>query len=52
MKLFKTYSEKEVKRIMPIVKQINSLEEEISKLSDVELREKTPYFKKQLKEGK
>ncbi len=52
MKLFKTYSEKEVKRVMPIVKQINDMEEEISKLSDSELRSKTGYFKKQLSEGK
>ena len=50
MKLFKTYSEKEVKRVMPIVKQINELEAEISKLSDSELRGKTEYFKKQIKE--
>ena len=52
MGLFKTYSEKEVKRVMPIVKKINDLEEEISKLSDSELRGKTEYFKKQLQEGK
>ena len=52
MKLFKTYSEKEVKRVMPIVKQINSLEDEYSKLSDRELRAKTDYFKEQLKNGK
>ena len=52
MKLFKTYSEKEVKRVMPIVKQINDLEEGMSKLSDHELRAKTDYFKEQLKEGK
>ena len=52
MKLFKTYSEKEVKRIMPIVKQINDLEAEMSKLSDSELRGKTDYFKNQLAEGK
>ena len=51
-KIFKTYSEKEVKRVMPIVQKINSLEEEISKLSDKELRGKTEYFKKQLQEGK
>ena len=50
MKLFKTYSEKEVKRVMPIVRQINDLEGEISKLTDSELRAKTDYFKKQLKE--
>ncbi len=52
MKLFKTYSEKEVKRVMPIVKQINDLEEGMSKLTDHELRAKTDYFKEQLKEGK
>lgn len=52
MGLFKTYSEKEVKRIKPLVEKINNLEEEISKLSDGELREKTNYFKQQLKEGK
>ncbi len=52
MKLFKTYSEKEVKRVMPIVNKINSLEEEISKLSDSELRAKTEYFKKELENGR
>ena len=52
MKLFKTYSEKEVKRVMPIVEKINSLEPEMEKLTDHELKEKTEYFKKQLAEGK
>lgn len=52
MKLFKSYSEKEVKRVMPIVKKINSLEEEFSKLSDKELTAKTVEFKEQLKDGK
>ena len=52
MKLFKSYSEKEVKKIKPIVDKINSLEDEISKLSDSELIKKTPYFKEQLKNGK
>jgi len=52
MGLFKSYSEKEVKRVMPIVEKINGLEEEISKLSDHELRAKTDYFKAQLAEGK
>ena len=45
MKLFKSYSEKEVKKVRPIVDKINSLEEEISKLSDQELTKKTAYFK-------
>ncbi|MBR0490562.1 MAG: preprotein translocase subunit SecA [Clostridia bacterium] len=52
MGLFKSYSEKEVKRVMPLVNKINGLEEEISKLSDHELRGKTDYFKAQLAEGK
>mgnify|MGYP004503503961 FL=1 len=52
MGLFKTYSQKEVKRVRPLVNKINELEEEISKLSDAELRGKTEYFKKQLSEGK
>ena len=52
MGIFKTYSEREVKRVMPIVAKINSLEDEMSKLSDKELTAKTPYFKEQLKNGK
>ena len=51
-KIFKSYSEKEVKRIMPTVEKINSLEAEISKLTDEELKNKTNIFKKQLEEGK
>ncbi len=52
MGLFKSYSEKEVKRVQPIVNKINSLEPEMEKLSDAELRAKTDYFKKQLADGK
>ena len=51
-KIFKSYSEKEVKRIMPIVDKINSLEDEISKLTDEELKNKTNEFKEQLDNGK
>lgn len=50
-KIFGTYSEKEVKRVMPIVDKINGLEPEISKLSDEELTDKTQEFKKRLNEG-
>ena len=50
--IFGTYSEKEVKRVMPIVDKINSLEPEMEKLTDKELASKTDYFKEQLKEGK
>ena len=52
MGLFKSYSEKEVKKVMPIVNKINELEEEMAKLKDNELVAKTAEFKKQLAEGK
>ena len=51
-KIFGTYSEKEVKRVMPIVKKINELEPEMQKLSDKELTGKTQYFKDELANGK
>ena len=35
-KIFKSYSEKEVKRVKPIVNKINGLEEERTKLTDNE----------------
>ncbi len=52
MGLFKSYSEREVKKVMPIVKKINELEETMAKLKDSELVGKTAEFKKQLAEGK
>lgn len=52
MGLFKTYSQKEVKRVMPLVEKINSLEDTYSKLSDTELKGKTQELKTQLAEGK
>ena len=51
-KIFKSYSEKEVKRVMPIVEKINALEDEMTKLSDEELKNKTDKLKNELKEGK
>ena len=52
LNIFKNnYSEKEVKRVMPLVNQINDLEESISKLSDGELRNKTTEFKDRLAKG-
>jgi len=42
-------NEKELKRLEPIVAQINSLEPEFQKLSDAELRGKTDKFKTRLK---
>lgn len=49
--IFKSYSEREVKRVMPLVDKINSLEEEISKLSDIELTNKTGEFKNRIQQG-
>ena len=51
MGLFKSYSEKEVKRVGPLVKKINELEPNMEKLSDKELRGKTDEFKKRLGKG-
>jgi len=51
-KIFGSYSEKEVKRVMPIVNKINSLESEISSLTDEQLTGKTKEFKEELKNGK
>ena len=51
-KIFKSYSEKEVKRVMHIIEKINSLEPEMEKLTDKELRAKTDYFKEELSKGK
>ena len=51
MGLFKSYSEKEVKRVRPLVKKINELEPDMQKLSDKELRAKTDEFKGRLGKG-
>ena len=50
-KIFGSYSEREVKRIIPMVDKIDSLEEEIKALSDEALRGKTEEFKERLKKG-
>ena len=50
-KIFGTYSEREVKRVLPIVDKINSLEEGIAKLTDNELQAKTNEFKNRLNNG-
>ena len=51
-KIFGSYSEKEVKRVMPVVEKINNLEPEMEKLTDKELTDKTTYFKEELAKGK
>ncbi|HCL57703.1 MAG TPA: preprotein translocase subunit SecA [Spirochaetia bacterium] len=47
-----THNERVLKKIYPIVEQINQLEPEIKVLSDQELQGKTPYLKNLLAEGK
>ena len=50
-KLFGTYSERELKRITPIVDKIEALRPQMMELSDEELRGKTQEFKDRLAEG-
>ncbi|WP_267023083.1 preprotein translocase subunit SecA [Variimorphobacter saccharofermentans] len=50
-KIFGTHSEREVKRLLPIVDKIEALEPEYEKLSDEALRGKTIEFKNRLKNG-
>ena len=50
-KLFGTRSEREIKKIQPIVDQILALEEEYKALSQEELQGKTAEFKKRLNNG-
>ena len=50
-KIFGTHSQHEVKRIIPIVDKIEALAPEYEKLSDEELKAKTPEFKERLANG-
>ena len=50
-KIFKTSNERKLIEIQPLVQKINSLEPQIQKLSDQELKDKTQEFKKRIKNG-
>ena len=50
-KVFGTHSEKEIKRIQPLVDKVLALDESMQALSDDELRAKTDEFKKRLSDG-
>ncbi|WP_132995290.1 preprotein translocase subunit SecA [Sporanaerobacter acetigenes] len=50
-KVFGSFSEKEIKKISPLVDEIEELEEETKKLSDEALREKTAEFKDRVAKG-
>ena len=50
-KLFGTHSEREVKRIRPLVDKIEALRPQMQALSDEELRGKTEEFRKRFQDG-
>ena len=50
-KIFGTHSEREIKRITPIVNKIESYREHMMSLADTELRDKTAEFKERLGKG-
>ncbi|WP_102401176.1 preprotein translocase subunit SecA [Haloimpatiens massiliensis] len=50
-KVFGTYSERQLKKIKPLVDRIESYDEKMQKLSDEELKAKTEEFKKRLEKG-
>ena len=47
-KVFGTHSQREVKRIMPLVEKTEALRPEMQKLTDEELRDKTREYKRRL----
>lgn len=50
-KLFKSYSEREVKRIIPIVDKIDGMDSKMQQFSDEELKAKTDEFKERISKG-
>jgi preprotein translocase subunit SecA len=50
-KIFGTKNDRELKRIQPVVEQINSLESSTAPLSDTELRKMTDQFRERLEKG-
>ena len=50
-KIFGSRNERELKRLWPIVEQVNSFEPELRRLSDAELQAKTGEFKNRLERG-
>ena len=50
-KVFGSYSDRELKKVYPIADKVMALEGDMEKLSDAELKAKTPEFKERLKNG-
>ncbi len=51
-RFFGTKNEREIKRLWPIVEQVNAIEEKIATLTDENLKKKTEEFKSIIREGK
>ncbi|MBO5721796.1 MAG: preprotein translocase subunit SecA, partial [Lentisphaeria bacterium] len=49
--IFGTKSQRDVRRMLPLVAKINRIEEELQKLSDAELQAKTAEFRQRLADG-
>src|SRR5690554_6327280 len=50
-RIFGSKNQREIRRLSKAVRQINSFEESLGKLSDEELRAKTPEFRERLEKG-
>lgn len=50
-KVFGTYSDRQIKKIIPTVKRINSLADKFKSMSDAEMRKQTDIFKGRLAAG-
>jgi preprotein translocase subunit SecA len=50
-KIFGTHSERELKRIYPLVDKVEAYRDSMQKLSDEELRNKTKEYKERLEKG-
>ncbi|MBQ3589750.1 MAG: DEAD/DEAH box helicase, partial [Clostridia bacterium] len=50
-KIFGTYSDRQIKKIIPIVDKIEALEKDVLGLTDAQLKEKTIEFKERLSKG-
>ena len=50
-KIFGTSNDRAIKRMLPLVERINRLEGDLSKLSDIDLRGRTPLYRERLDNG-
>ncbi|MBQ7312000.1 MAG: preprotein translocase subunit SecA, partial [Clostridia bacterium] len=50
-KVFGTYSDRQIKKIKPLLYQVNALSDKYKAMSDADMRAQTDIFKKQLASG-